>query len=126
MTKARTGFLIALAIAGVTAVGCGSGSGTGSGIASAGVEVKVSMNQMAYSPKELTVKKGTTVIWVNDDVAGHAVVHDASPALFRTQGDLMKGETIQYTFAKAGTYLVYCSTPGHKEAGMKMTVVVTD
>ena len=30
-----------------------------------------------------------------------------------------------FTPAQAGTYVYYCDTPGHKDAGMKGTLTVT-
>lgn len=117
----RKVLLIAALVSALALAGCGSGSGSGS---AAGGEAKVSMNQMAFTPKELKVKAGTTVVWVNDDVTGHAVQHVASKPLFQTTADLQKGESFKYTFAKSGTYDIVCSTPGHKDAGMTMKVIV--
>lgn len=99
--------------------GCGGGAA-----APTGEEVKVSMKDMAFKPKELTIKAGTKVTWVNDDVVDHSAVHTgASKALF-SSGDFGAGKSFSHLFDKSGTYQVTCTTPGHADAGMKMTVVV--
>lgn len=115
------GLVMAALVTALVVTGCSSGGGSSSG---SGGEAKVSMNQMAFTPKELKVKAGTTVVWVNDDVTGHAVQHMASKPLFQTSADLQKGESFKYTFSKSGTYDVVCTTPGHKDAGMVMKVIV--
>jgi len=37
-----------------------------------------------------------------------------------------KRETMAWTFDKAGTFMYGCLVPGHWEAGMKGTIVVTE
>lgn len=73
-----------------------------------------------FSPSVLTVRKGTTVIWTNNDPVQHAVVGDqnswvAGPAF-------KQGETYTHTFAIAGTYTYHCGI----HPSMKGSVVVTE
>lgn len=91
----------------------------------------VRMRNMAYEPKELTIEAGTTVTWVNDDAFAHAVAHGTpdtpeSERLFEGSGDFGSGESFAVTFDEPGTYEIYCSTPGHYQAGMTMTIVVQE
>lgn len=112
-----------LLVLALTLTACSGGSKS----AGSGDEVKVSMKDMAYKTKEVKVKAGTKVTWVNEDVVDHAVQHGepgkGGTALFKS-GDFGPGKTFSHAFDKAGTYPVYCSTPGHADAGMIMKVIV--
>lgn len=118
----RYGYLLFMLLMVPTLVlaGCGGGSGGG--------ETKVVMNNMAYNPRKLEVKAGTTVVWENKDVVDHAVAEGdehkpLEQSLFKS-GDFAPGTTWSHTFNDPGTYTVHCSTPGHAAAGMVMTVTV--
>lgn len=77
-------------------------------VATASVDIK----DMAYSPSKITVKKGTTVTWTNQDSAGHNVVADDaahSGGLPTTHALLKKGETFSFTFNEAGTFNYHCT-----------------
>lgn len=96
-----------------------------------GETVTVSMRQMRFFPDTLEIAAGTTVVWVNDDMIDHAVAYGSSdtPAeerLFESSGDFPRGESFAHTFETPGTHPIYCSTIGHEQAGMVMTVVVTE
>lgn len=73
-------------------------------IESNGNVIQVSIQNFAYSPQTLTVKKGTTVVWTNNDT----VIHDVVSNSFAS-GKLAKGETFRYTFDKEGTVDYICS-----------------
>jgi plastocyanin len=105
-------------------------TGVTTGTAVAADAVRVSMRQLAYVPKTLEIAAGTTVTWTNDDTFPHAVAHGtpdtpAGERLFAS-GDFPAGSSFSYTFATPGTYDVFCSTVGHYQAGMTMTVVVKE
>jgi amicyanin len=63
----------------------------------------VSIQNFAFSPAQLTIKVGTTVVWTNDDSAGHNIKSDAF-----TSPMMAKGQTFEFTFDKAGTYDYIC------------------
>ena len=86
----------------------------------AGKTTEISMVNFSFSPKEVTIKKGTTVTWTNQDSAVHTVTSDTD--LFDS-GSLAKGKSFSYTFSTVGTFAYHC-TP-HK-ANMTGTIVVTD
>jgi plastocyanin len=70
----------------------------------------VTMKNIEFTVKKLTVKKGTTVTWRNDDTAQHDVVFDdASMTKANSPGLLDKGDTHQYTFTETGTFSYYCT-----------------
>ena len=91
--------------------------------------VTVGMKNLAFETRRLVVQAGTTVTWVNQDPFPHAVASGtpetpAEERLFPSSGDFPSGESFAFTFATPGEYQIYCSTPGHYQAGMTMTVVV--
>lgn len=77
-----------------------------------------------FSPSPITVKKGTTVTWTNQDTARHSVEMDkGQPAGGPTDSPLFgKGETYSFTFNTVGTFNYHCSPHPY----MKGTVVVTE
>ncbi|MGF6788570.1 plastocyanin [Paraburkholderia sp. 35.1] len=70
-----------------------------------------------FSPKELTIKAGTTVTWKNLDGEPHSVVNDAG--LFRSAA-LDQDDTYQFKFDKPGVYKIFCGI----HPNMKATITV--
>ncbi|MBI4080894.1 MAG: cupredoxin family copper-binding protein [Candidatus Levybacteria bacterium] len=79
----------------------------------------VTIKGFAFSPETITVKKGTTITWTNEDAAGHTATAD--DGTFDT-GLITKGESGSVTFDTVGTFSYHC-TP---HPNMKGTVVVTE
>ena len=79
--------------------------------------VTVSMKNTAFNPKTLTVTKGTTVTWVNDD----PVAHDVTGADFQS-GSIGKGGSYSHTFDTVGTFNYRCTV----HPGMDGTITVTE
>lgn len=83
----------------------------------------VSIRNSSYSPSAITVKKGTTVTWTNNDPIEHDIVPDSPSDAFKgSDGLLANGESYSFTFDTVGTYTYHC-TP---HPFMKGTVVVTE
>jgi len=82
----------------------------------------VTIKNMDFATKSLTVKKGTTVTWKNEDSASHTVTFDDSAMSSANSSLFANGETYKYTFDTAGTFAYHC-TP---HPFMKGTIVVTD
>ena len=82
---------------------------------------KVTIQNFAFSPAAITVKKGTTVTWTNQDDTSHTVTENdgkngpSAPPLGQGQG-------YSFTFNQTGTFHYHCSI--HQE--MTGTVTVTD
>ncbi|MDC0526867.1 PQQ-binding-like beta-propeller repeat protein [Euryarchaeota archaeon] len=57
-----------------------------------------------YDPDTLTIKKGSTVIWTNDDNSLHTVTEDDDGF---DSGSISPGNTWSYTFNTVGTYDYY-------------------
>jgi plastocyanin len=85
-------------------------------------EASVSIKDFAFSPASMTIKKGTTVTWTNEDDVAHTVTPDAQTPNFQGSGSLSQGESYSFTFDEAGTYDYHCQP----HPNMTATVVVTD
>lgn len=82
---------------------------------------RVEIANFAFSPADITVKKGTTVTWTNKDSTAHTVTETdgkAGPA----SGDLSQGKSYSFTYNTVGTFAYHCSI--HPD--MTGTVTVTD
>ena len=80
----------------------------------------VAIKNFAFSPASITVKKGTTVTWTNEDSAEHNAFSDQDGG---PKGRLLKkGESYSFTFDKVGTFNYICTPHPY----MKGTVTVTD
>lgn len=70
----------------------------------------VTIENYAFSPANITVKKGTTVTWTNNDTVEHNVEFDETPASGDKVGPMLaKGETYSFTFDTTGTFGYICS-----------------
>lgn len=82
---------------------------------------KVSIKDFAFSPASITVTKGTTVTWTNNDTTAHTVVEtDGKDG--PNSSDVKPGDSYTFTFSQAGTYQYHCSL--HPQ--MTGTVTVTE
>ena len=77
----------------------------------------VSIMNMAFSPATLTINKGDTVVWTNNDSLSHTVVADN--ASFSSQS-LSNGAKFSFKFDTAGTFTYHCSI----HPNMKATIIV--
>jgi plastocyanin len=81
--------------------------------------VTVTQKGLVFTPNELTVAKGQTVEFINDDATAHNIMISGDGVSFN--GGLQPaGGKIKYTFAKSGTYAVGCGI--HPK--MKLTITV--
>lgn len=89
-----------------------------------GIVRNVDIIQRAFDPDIVTISKGTTVVWTNDDTVNHRVVHlpelPSDRELFHSEL-LSRGESFSYTFQTAGRY--YYSDPQYA-GGRKALVIV--
>ena len=116
------------------------------GSSATAVEVTVKLTDaLKMEPASISVKAGVPVRFVvtnsgatdhefflGDEAAqmGHGQEMSAMPGMNDGHAGigLKAGETktLEYTFAKAGSYLAGCHVNGHYEAGMMATVTVTE
>jgi len=114
---------------GIQSSNSSSGSGS-SGIAptptaaAAAVTVSASIKGFAFAPATITIKKGDTVVWTNQDSAPHTVTgsQDGFSSGSFDSGNMSAGATYNHTFTSAGTFSYRCAY----HPGMRATVVVTE
>ncbi len=82
---------------------------------------EVSIQNFAFSPASLTVKKGTTVKWTNHDDIAHTVIESDNKA---GPGSplLAKDQTYSFTYNEVGTFAYKCSI----HPSMTGTITVTE
>jgi plastocyanin len=100
-----------------------TGSGGGDTSGGAAKASAVSMKDIAFDPAEVTVPKGGSVTWTNDDSVGHDVTQTGGPGPDFKSGDpgaLSGGDTFTQKFDTAGTIKYVCTV----HPGMEGTVVV--
>lgn len=96
-------------------------TGTTAPPAEAGAEVSIPEGAFdpanadnAYSPLELTVPVGTTVVWTNDDAIAHTVTSGTSDGSSGSadgifdSGFMNAGDTFSYTFDEPGEFPYFC------------------
>ncbi len=66
--------------------------------------VEVHVSGFRYAPASLRVRRGTRVVWVNDDLAAHTIEVNG----VTISPPLRKGGRFAFTFDQAGTYTVVC------------------
>jgi plastocyanin len=68
---------------------------------------KVSIANMSFSPTQITVNKGDTVTWTNNDSTTHTVTSDSGSEL--DSGNIQPGSDFTHTFSQTGTFKYHCS-----------------
>jgi plastocyanin len=89
--------------------------------ANAGATKTVKVLDFKFTPKTLTVKKGTKVTWKWGGNVQHNVTVTQGPRKFASK-TITKGSFAQ-TLTKPGTYHIVCTL--HTSIGMVMTLKVT-
>lgn len=79
----------------------------------------VEIRSFAFNPAELTVAKGTTVTFANQDGAAHTATADDGSTF--DSGRLSTGASFSFTFDTPGTFAYHCAI--HPD--MKATITVT-
>ena len=121
---------VLLALGAAALAGCGSGGSSTStsapaastaaapAVPSTGKAVSVTMKNIQFSPKSVTVKVGDSIKWTNEDSVAHNVVADGGA--FKSD-DFGKGSVFIYKATKPGTIKYVCTI----HPGMDGTLTVT-
>lgn len=67
---------------------------------------EVDIKNFAFNPSTLTIKKGDTIIWTNNDDVAHTVTSDSGSEL--DSSSLSKGTTYSHTFESSGEFDYHC------------------
>jgi plastocyanin len=90
----------------------GGGGGADDATTEAPARVAVSLTDFQFNPANITLSKGSTVQWTNDDSAGHDVTKagGAGPD-FKSgaAGGLATGDTFEHTFDTTGEIDYVCT-----------------
>jgi plastocyanin len=121
--------LMVVLVASITLCGCTGYNNPSTPPATTQVQVPgasmVNIQNFAFNPASITVPRGTTVTWVNQDPANHQIINDAQGSIAQgaifTSNSLQKGETYSFNFVNPGTYPYHCSI----HPSMKAAVIVT-
>jgi plastocyanin len=80
----------------------------------------IDINNMMFTPSQITIAKGGTVTWTNNDSTAHTVTDDLSNVDGPASGDIQPGSTYSFTFNKTGSFQYHCSIHPY----MRGTIVV--
>ena len=68
--------------------------------------ISITIDNFSFTPKEITVSKGTTVTWINHDDVPHTVV--STDKKFKSKA-LDTDDKFSFTFSDRGAYGYFCS-----------------
>jgi plastocyanin len=77
----------------------------------------VTIQNFAFSPASLTIKKGESVTWTNKDSTSHTITSDSN--VFQS-ASIGSGQTFSFTFNTAGQFPYHCSI----HPSMKAMIIV--
>ena len=128
--------LLVLAVAACGGAGSGSpassapGSmppGAGASATSAAAATSVHVRDFTLDPKDVSVQGSVSLAVTNDGPTIHNVsIRDASGKVVGATQDLKPGQSENLTVdIPAGTYILFCSLPGHESLGVKGSLTVT-
>jgi len=69
-------------------------------------KASIHIDNFTFTPRDITVKRGTTLTWFNDDDIPHAIA--ANDKTFRSKA-MDTEQKFAFTFSEAGTYEYFCS-----------------
>jgi uncharacterized cupredoxin-like copper-binding protein len=106
----------------IIAFGLATGDGDGGGGGDAAAPVAVTLSEFAIDGDLATTPGGTLAVTNAGSQVHNLVIEDGA-----STADLPAGESEDLTVDVAeGEHVVYCSIPGHREAGMEATLTVAE
>lgn len=84
--------------------------------------VSVDIKLFQFKPKELAVKKGTTVTWTNGDAIEHSVTagKPGKPMEAFDSGFFAKGGSYAHIFDQTGSFTYFCKRHPNMQAVVKV------
>jgi plastocyanin len=82
----------------------------------------VDIKLFQFKPKELEVRKGDTVTWMNGDAIDHSVTSGkpGKPSEAFDSGFFTQGARFSHTFAEAGSFAYFCKRHPNMQATVKV------
>ncbi len=124
------GSIASVVATGLLVMACGGGGGGGGGgnggPSGPGDDLPdgdVTLTGTTFQPENLTVDRGTTVVWVNSVTVLHSITPDGHAEFSRVEVN-QRGDTFQATFDEAGTFEYFCEFHGAPGVGMHGTITV--
>ena len=99
-----TRILASVALAGVMAAAIGIAN------PAQAAEIQATIDNFTFTPQQITVKAGDTVIWTNHDDIPHTVTSTAK--VFNSKA-LDTDDTFSFTFATPGSFTYFCALHPH-------------
>lgn len=141
---ARAVTALVLVVGGVS--GCGSDKSADSGTTASGpaagrdgkakvpagddrtgeAKVEITIQDNVFSPANITVSPGTTVVWKNAGRNTHNVMAEPKGAFPSSDHDMANGAVHTVTFDKAGVFVYFCSIHGSPTRGQHGSITVVD
>ncbi len=80
---------------------------------------QVIMQNSAFSPQNMTISPGTTIIWINQDPYDHTVTsgNPGNPSGLFNSGNITPHGEFSYTFDSLGVFNYYCELYQDKMTG---------
>lgn len=96
-----------------------------------GEEVTINIRNFRFVPGDITIKRGTKIVFVNEDDVEHNILQSsphrvgAQPTSFESP-ILFAGQRWSKVFNEPGEFPIVCTVDGHQLMGMVGTIVVVD
>jgi plastocyanin len=105
--------------------GGAGGHGGASSVAAGAVEIAVTADKLSFNPDEITVAVGkdVAIMLTSIDTLHDFTIDELGAHVAAERG---KTETGGFRADRAGRYTFYCAVPGHRQAGMEGTLIVTE
>lgn len=88
-------------------------------------ETTIAGAEFKFTPSTDTVAKGTKITFKNAGHVGHDLKLAHAGKVVAGTRVIQSGQSASFTVnLPPGTYQMFCSVPGHEQAGMKGTIVV--
>lgn len=126
----------ALVMTALLASGCSAEDPAASAPGTSESSITAEIADFAFTPAELEIEQGETVIWANTDDIAHTVTsgrakkqgvpgvsenRDAAPDGVFDSGTMEIDDTFEFRFEKSGTFTYFCAI----HAGMSARVIVS-
>ena len=123
--------LLLIAIASLVLLGCsGSGSESASTTSSSQLPqsgtVAISSADNNFRPQDVTVTKGSTIVWTNDGRAEHNIVPVGSTPFQVDTKAFPPGSSHTWNATELGAFAYFCSIHGTATVGMYGSVTVVE